>query len=323
MSREVSVIIPVYNRRELITRAVDSVLTQTLPPTEIILVDDGSTDGTREIVENLAARNPNVCLIVQANAGSSAARNRGIEAAKGEWIAFLDSDDVWIPEKLANSFALVEREPDIDFVHTNWLAHYPDGRREAGKKILDLNCLDCRFYLLQRFYTKTSTVVMRRDLALRLGSLFPTDIKVYEDYEFFWRAIMAAKAIGYVKTFDMIAYQTPVSLIRSRTDDQANADLVRAVNAVYAWIVRNGMPKEYEQLFRTRQYDAHFAVFSSLAKAGKLAPVPAAFLECAKSFSLPVALLCLASGIKTGMGERLRASRGPEAPVAAAPKPPN
>jgi len=307
MSRSVSVIIPVYNRRELITATVESALAQTIPPDEIIVVDDGSTDGTREVITALAQRHPTIRLLFQENAGAGAARNRGIEAAASEWIAFLDSDDVWVPEKLANSFALVDRDPDIELVHTNWLARYPDGRTASGKEILDLNCLDCRFYLLQRFYTKTSTVVMRKSLAMRLGRLFPTDIKVFEDYEFFWRAIMAAKAIGYVRTFDMTAYQTEVSLVRSRTEYQINAEHVRAVRSVHRWIVRNGMPKEYEKLFRQQQLDAHYSVFSALTKAGRLDLLPGALLRCAKDFSLLTALYCLLSAGMCGIRERLRA----------------
>lgn len=95
---EVSALIPTYNRRVQVLRAVDSVLAQTMPVREIIVVDDGSTDGTAEAIRSRYGS----CVEVfrQENAGVSAARNRGIREARGEWIALLDSDDVWLPTKI-------------------------------------------------------------------------------------------------------------------------------------------------------------------------------------------------------------------------------
>jgi glycosyltransferase involved in cell wall biosynthesis len=95
----ISAIIPTYNRRAHTFRAIDSVLAQTLPVEEIIVVDDGSTDGTAEAIRSHYGSR--VVVLTQENAGVSAARNRGIRAAHGKWLAFLDSDDVWLPEKLA------------------------------------------------------------------------------------------------------------------------------------------------------------------------------------------------------------------------------
>ena len=93
----VSVVIPSYNRLNVLQRCLDSVLEQTLSPAEIIVVDDGSTDETSEWIK---AAYPNVILHTQKNRGVSAARNQGIRIASTEWIAFIDSDDIWMPEKL-------------------------------------------------------------------------------------------------------------------------------------------------------------------------------------------------------------------------------
>jgi glycosyltransferase involved in cell wall biosynthesis len=107
MRLRVSALIPTYNRREHTCRAIDSVLAQTLPVDEIIVVDDGSTDGTAdEVCGRYGSR---VAVIRQKNAGVSAARNCAIRAARGEWLAFLDSDDVWLPEKLALQFDAVAK----------------------------------------------------------------------------------------------------------------------------------------------------------------------------------------------------------------------
>jgi len=95
---DISVIIPTYNRDEFVTKAVDSVLSQSYTSYELIVVDDGSTDNTREVLKPYMDR---ISYIYQENAGVSAARNAGIMAASGRWIAFLDSDDTWMPDKLA------------------------------------------------------------------------------------------------------------------------------------------------------------------------------------------------------------------------------
>jgi glycosyltransferase involved in cell wall biosynthesis len=102
----VSAIIPTYNRREQLFRAIESVFMQTLPVAEVIVVDDGSTDGTAEAVEQrYGAR---IRFFRQTNAGVSAARNRGIQESRGDWIGLLDSDDWWHPEKLKRQFMAIE-----------------------------------------------------------------------------------------------------------------------------------------------------------------------------------------------------------------------
>ena len=99
---KISALIPTYNRRTRVLRAIQSVLAQTMPVDEIIVVDDGSTDGTAEAIHERYGRA--VSVFRQDNAGVSAARNRAIRAARGEWVAFLDSDDEWLPTKLERQF---------------------------------------------------------------------------------------------------------------------------------------------------------------------------------------------------------------------------
>lgn len=105
----VSTIIPTYNRAGLVVEAIDSALAQTYPHIEVIVVDDGSTDSTKEVLSRYGDR---IQVISQPNAGPAAARNRGVTAAQGEMIAFLDSDDLWLPEKLARQVNLLQRLGD-------------------------------------------------------------------------------------------------------------------------------------------------------------------------------------------------------------------
>ena len=113
----VSVIIPVFNLEDYLAETVDSVLAQTCRNFEIILVDDGSTDRSREIIAGYCARMPEkVKAIFLDHGGASAARNAGIDMAQGEWIAFLDGDDVWKPAKLAEQLQLAAADPRCNFI---------------------------------------------------------------------------------------------------------------------------------------------------------------------------------------------------------------
>ncbi len=114
----VAALIPVFNRRKQVVRAVASALAQTLPPDEVIVVDDGSSDGTAAALR--AEFGTRIVVIEQQNRGVSAARNRAVEAAHSEWVAFLDSDDLWLPTKLEQQFAAIRSMgPDFGACFTN------------------------------------------------------------------------------------------------------------------------------------------------------------------------------------------------------------
>ncbi len=114
MTPAVSVIIPAFNRADVLGRAIDSVLAQTYPDFELIVVDDGSTDRTAEVVQTFA--DPRIRYIPQANAGVAAARNTGLAEARGRFVAFLDSDDRFLPHKLAVQVAVLEASPEVGLV---------------------------------------------------------------------------------------------------------------------------------------------------------------------------------------------------------------
>lgn len=128
---KVSVIIPTYNRADLIQDSIDSVLWQTFEDYEIIIVDDGSTDNTREVLHPLIQEGV-IRYVRQDNQGESAARNHGIKLARGDLVAFLDSDDLFLPEKLAKQISLLEENPALGMVHSDFVRFDHDTGVDLG-----------------------------------------------------------------------------------------------------------------------------------------------------------------------------------------------
>ena len=187
---KISVVIPTFNRISLVARAIDSVLKQSLNPYEIIVVDDGSDDGTSEMIQN---KYKSIKLIQQQNNGVSAARNNGIKHAKGDWIALLDSDDEWKPNKLEKQINALSEDPDCFFCHTNetWIRNgirINQGKRHKkyGGYIFD-KCLDiCRI--------SPSSVLFKKSILEHVG-LFDDDLHVCEDYDLWLRITLNHKIL--------------------------------------------------------------------------------------------------------------------------------
>ena len=179
---KISVIIPTYNRKHTLQRAIDSVLSQTFKPYEIIIVDDGSKDGTKEwLLQNY----PSVQYIHQPNNGVSSARNKGIQISQGSWIALLDSDDEWMPEKLEYQSRFVEVNKDSSFCHTNeiWIrngvrVNQMKKHKKYGGDIFK-HCLDiCRI--------SPSSSIINKDVFEEVGA-FDESLTVCEDYDLWLR----------------------------------------------------------------------------------------------------------------------------------------
>ena len=187
----VSVVIPAYNCARFIGEAIDSVLEQGHRELELLVVDDGSTDDTPEVVARYGSR---VTLIRQANAGAAVARNTGMRAARGRYVAFLDADDVWLPGKLAAQIAHLERHHDVSLACTRWELLHPDA---SGRYVIDPAPSDRRpcaghtavtyADLLLDCHVWTSTVLMRRELIDQLGGFNPA-LRRGQDYDYWLRA---------------------------------------------------------------------------------------------------------------------------------------
>lgn len=186
---KISVIIPAYNRVETIARAIDSVRSQTLPPYEIIVVDDGSTDATSEVVKMY----DEVLLLRQNRQGVSAARNNGAMMAGGDWLAFLDSDDTWQAQKLEKQAAFHESHPEYDISYTDemWIR---DGKAVALPKKYKKPAETTFENSLSFCSIAPSSVMMKKGLFDSLGG-FDESLEVCEDYDL-WLRILAGRKIG-------------------------------------------------------------------------------------------------------------------------------
>ena len=200
----VSVIIPAYNAGLHIARAIESVLAQTREADEIVVVDDGSTDNTAAEVSRLGDR---VRYIHQENAGVSAARNAGVRAARGNWIAFLDADDEWLPNKLQLQLEALEREPELVWISGNFIhclcnenRSGPDQQPERIERLLnERDCFEDYFdSMLKNVVTWTGTMVIKREVLRQLG-MFRLELHHgEEDVDLWWRIACHWPRVGYV-----------------------------------------------------------------------------------------------------------------------------
>jgi len=196
-SVRVSVVIPTYNYAKHISGAVDSVLAQTYHDYEIIVVDDGSTDDTREV---LASYGDSISVVYQENGGVSSARNQGVLAASGEFIAFLDADDRWVPEKLEKQVAFMDANPQFVMSYTD-MSHVA-GDRLVNKSYLHENGYhhfgSGRIYeqILQEGFIFTPTVLIKKACFQEVG-LFDPFLATCQDVDM-WLRIADRFELGFL-----------------------------------------------------------------------------------------------------------------------------
>lgn len=189
---KVSVIIPTYNHATYVGQAVESVLNQTYRDLEVIVINDGSTDETWDVLYPYIK---DIRYFYQRNSGESSARNRGIKKARGKYIAFLDADDLWAPERLAFQVPLIEKNPEVGLVYSESYRTAADGTilelalREHDRRHLSGNIFP---YLLCWNVISTQTVLVRKECFERVG-LFDETLSsgelVHEDYDMWLRVV--------------------------------------------------------------------------------------------------------------------------------------
>lgn len=224
-SLSVSVVIPTFNHARFVAEAVESVLRQTRPPAEILVVDDGSTDDT---AARLAPYEGRIRYLRQPNSGVSAARNQGVRAAAGTFVAFLDSDDVWHPEKLERQMAVLERSPHLGLIGTGTF-DWPAERFPAAGRSPELQPVTWEDLVVQNRLT-TSSVAVRADLLRRAGPFDP-GIQGPEDRDAWLRVV--ALAPGANLPLPLVGYRAVAGSV-SRHAVRCQAGMLRILEKVDA-----------------------------------------------------------------------------------------
>lgn len=240
MDPTVSVVVPTYNTARYISEAIKSIQAQIFKDFQIIVVDDGSTDNTKEVIEPFRGE---IRYIYQANKGRAGARNTGIRIASGKYIAFLDSDDLWTPGKLQKQVDIMDRNPDIDLLFGDKRRFCNDGGTVISS-MFRMKGYGAPFFgdplyvrepykkLLQGNFVPTGTVIMRREAFGKTG-LFNEEIYV-EDYEFWLRAAL----------FVNVAYSTELWELERDREGSGSKNL----KAVYLSVIE--IFEKHEREFR-------------------------------------------------------------------------
>jgi glycosyltransferase involved in cell wall biosynthesis len=264
----VSVVIPTYNYGHYIGETVESVLGQTYSPVEIIVVDDGSTDDTRE---RLTAYGDRMRYIHQQNCGLSAARNTGIRAAQGEFVALLDSDDLWLPDKLERQVTVAVQQPDIGLVATERFAINETGQRLdyvaescSREGLCELTVRD----LLEFPAFSPSSVLARRDGLLTVGG-FNEGLTAVEDMEM-WVRIAARYRV--VRLNATLTAQRFHSKSMSHQADSMLRNHQKAIAQLFAGVPQLHRRQRWRRVAEARMYrEVAFMRFSGGNRVSALA----------------------------------------------------
>jgi len=224
----VSVIIPVYNRAAMVGQAIKSVLAQTYPYSEIIVVDGHSTDNTLEVLASFGGR---ISILQQTGKGIGNARNEGIAAAQGELIAFLDSDDYWLPRKLELQVRFLQRHPAIDLVHTDFRSVNQDGeliRASAETPLRLVSPAEFAQYEMVYNCIALSTVCLRQKV-LPKPNTFDITIRASEDWNLWVQLLLQGCKFSYIPEvlavyqvhLDALSFYAPPSFSGERIVEQA------------------------------------------------------------------------------------------------------
>jgi glycosyltransferase involved in cell wall biosynthesis len=222
----VSVILPTYNRVELLRRAINSVLAQTYPDWELIIWDDGSTDTTGEIVRSY--HDERIKYFFDKNHGVAHARNRAIEVSHGKYLAFLDSDDEWVDEKLAVQVDILNTHSQIEVLFSDFMDIIESTQEKyrafeqysSVMKLLDVEQVEHNLFIFKggllesltvEDFIATDSVFIRRELLERIGP-FNEELRNLEDFELWWRMGLAGLCFAYIDKVYLTRYKPSGSL---------------------------------------------------------------------------------------------------------------
>lgn len=196
----IDVVLPTFNRAHFLKRSVESILNQTYQKLNLIIIDDGSTDQTFDVLMPYLKNDERVTYHKTQNWGVSAARNKGVSLAQNQWIAFCDSDDEWLPHKLETQVHSLKLNPDLSFCHSNEIWMNLNIKINQSQKF-NKNPQKCQKTLfknsLQHCLISPSTVMIKKDLFFHHHG-FDENLLICEDYDL-WNIILATAPIGFIE----------------------------------------------------------------------------------------------------------------------------
>ena len=210
---KISIVIPAYNAESTITETIESVQKQTFSDFEVIIVDDGSTDKTVEVINNI--HDERIKVISYENGGNALARNRGIKNAKGEFIAFIDADDMWTPDKLELQLAALEKYPEAGIAYSWTYFKYEKEEDSYADCSSFFEGNVYRDLLVKNFLQNGSNPLIRKQVIDSIGFFNPT-LKCSVDWDFYLR--LAAKCNFVLVQKPQVIYRQSSNSITSKTD---------------------------------------------------------------------------------------------------------
>lgn len=244
----VSIVTPTYNRADFIEQAVNSVLAQTYANFELLIVDDGSTDNTRDLLEPVLA-DSRVRYFHQENQGQSVARNLALSEAKGDFVCFLDSDNYWPAEKLEKQVELFRGQPDYDVIYGDIIVIDETGKEVTRKNMSRYSGHIAR-YMIRDNCVSMNTAMARRRCFNELGAM-SGQRRVADDYDL-WLRFSARFRFLYVPQF--FAYYRVM-------DDQISSDKTRRFAS--NWQIITDFRREFPEAMSEQDFDSGFAAFHS------------------------------------------------------------
>lgn len=224
MKREgFSIVIPVYNKAPHLERSINSVLNQTYSKFELIIIDDGSTDGSLEIIQSFADFRIRIFSRKTPGPGGYAARNFGVQLSNFDWIAFLDADDEWDLEKLNKAYEQIKTNSDLDLITSGWrlfdskdkitFDEYYQKNRKRGLHFIDLDT-----FLIDKQPIWTSVVIVKKELFIRVGG-FDEKFKRGGDLELWFRLFLHGTKIIWLDYISATYYRNSVNMVTKMPND--------------------------------------------------------------------------------------------------------
>lgn len=258
----ISVIIPVYNCADYIAETVNSVLLQSYQNFEIILINDGSTDSSEEVCISLGKDKDNIVYQYQTNAGVSAARNKGVSLAKGDYIAFLDGDDLWHPKKLETQLLFLSENPDYKIVCSDHLEVPPDFNNESVNNLNVVPTIELNHEFSGFVYHKQlqghhfHIITMLIDSCYKEHLNFNPYFKVGEDYDV-WLTLTAKYKVGFLKE-NLSYYRRHPASIMSRVQPKCfKAEVIEKNVSEFGLVCKSGYTMSLKE-YRCRLHEAWF-----------------------------------------------------------------